>query len=127
MFIIPFIEKKTQLHNMIVTSIHIFTVGGTKLWEEDNSFTVQDVLTANDIFVSDPPKFKNGIYFCKVDPITTNMADFYKWEEVTDDTFCWRTFYFFGKDSYSGWLPLPHDMLGNYTYQEVFDLITASK
>ena len=125
MFIIPYIHKKTQINNMFVTCISIFTVGGTQIWEEDDSFTLNDVLIINDIFVYEPPQLKGNTYFCNVDSNKTNMSDFYKWEEITPgmETFCWRTFYLFGKDSYTSWLPLPTRNIGQYTYQELFDLI----
>jgi hypothetical protein len=129
MFIIPFIGKRTTNNNMIVTSFSIFTVGGTQLWQESDTFTVSEILGANDIFVSDPPIFKNGAYFCKVDTKKTNMADFYKWEEIapeSDETFCWRTFYLFGStQDHSSWLPLQDKRLGHYTYQELFDAMSA--
>ena len=110
------------MNNISINIFNILTIGGVALWEEDKCDVI-NILTENDIVLCKKPYHSKGTYFCKVDTLKTNMNDFYKWEEISDEeTFCWRTFYVFGeKDKYMSWLPIPNEKIGKYNIQELFD------
>lgn len=114
MFIVPFIYKVSKQNNMTIHSIHILTIGGTQLWEEEPQLRIkEDVLEPNDIYGKGDVLAVKQFRLCEVDTNRTQIADFYKWKELPlhdQETFCWRDFYFFAgpnehaKDS---WLDVP--------------------
>jgi hypothetical protein len=109
---------------MTIDSFTILTIGGTMLWntEETTSQSVKQLLAENDIAIHSLQKQKQ-IFLCKVDTEKTNMADFYKWNEVTDSTFCWRTLYTFGQNQ--RWLPHPTEYISDYTYEEICTMLQS--
>jgi hypothetical protein len=131
MFIIPFIYKTSILHALTIHQFKLLTIGGKMLWEEEDSFDIQEILVPNGLYVESPPILRNGIYFCKVNTTKTNLTDFYEWDEISIDnqeTFCWRTFYHFSdrKDAtaYHNWLPIPStETMGPYSCEYLFDMI----
>ena len=96
--------------NRSVTAFQILTVGGTALWQEENSLDViTDVLEPNGLFLSGKPVKWKDAWLCPIDSSRTSMSDFYQWKEIPledRETFCWRTFYRMGESSRS-WLPVP--------------------
>lgn len=119
---------------MIITVFQILTVGGKELWVEDDSLDIEnDILVPNGIYLCSPPTplQQQGIFLCNVDTVKTNIADFYKWEEIQpndSETFCWRTCYSFGeKNNYCNWLPIPiNEYIGKYTHKELLHMIHTS-
>jgi hypothetical protein len=110
MFIIPYVETMTEINNIPVTIYRILMVGGTALWEEMNaplSEIESLILHPNDIYLSSMPRMlqnNNSYILCPVDTKKTRLGDYYMWDEITEDdseTFCWRTFYMFGKNEFS--------------------------
>ena len=116
-------------------TIHIFqilTIGGTTVWKEDLTASLEkDILHPNGIYLDKPVTKWKDVMLCSVDSKKTDMNDFYQWSEVEkeSDTFCWRTFYTFGdktqtRVSYHSWLPVPsQERLEPYLCEEVFDMI----
>jgi len=129
MFIIPFLRKKVSLGPTQITVIQMLLVGGTTLWEEEDSLELQEILGPNGICVIGPPTIHGKMVFCPVDPLKTNLSDFYQWSEISKEdheTICWRTYYLVGeKNAYRSWLPLPKEKLGQYTCQEVLDTMES--
>jgi hypothetical protein len=126
MRIIPFIYKKILVNNITMHSIKILTIGGTTLWHEDDHHNVEtDLLHPNEIWLEKPPTKSNSMYLCKVDPIKTQLNDFYKWDEIPvgdTSTFCWRLFYIFGENA--DWLPIPTtEMIDGMTPLQLFQMI----
>ena len=117
---------------MQISIFQLLTIGGTLPWKEDDSLKInEEILSPNGIYLQNVPIRYKHAYLCPVDTNKTTLTDFYQWTELspTDtETFCWRTFYITGvaKD-YRGWLPIPStEMLGEYSYQELFDCIHRS-
>jgi hypothetical protein len=130
MFIVPFTHKSKLLNNIHVTMFQILTIGGSALWNEASS-NPTELLHSNGIYVLSKPVKIKDLYLCHVDTTKTQMSDFYKWNEISiddQDTFCWRTFYTFGKeDGYYSWLPIPEQpTFGKYKYKDIFDMIISS-
>ena len=129
MFIIPFIHRTKQHSNMTIHIFQILTIGGTTLWKENPTASLEvDILHPNGIYLQGPPIQRNEMYLCPIDPIKTNLTDFYQWNEIQKDdteTFCWRTVYVTGEtNNYRGWLPIPKtETLGAHSFQEIFDII----
>ena len=100
----------------------VLTVGGTALWEEEDSHDVNEILTLNEIHVTSPPTQIQHTWLCPVDLVQTKMEDYYQWTETEQDSalFCWRTFYIFDDQ-------IPHVLqenhIGPLSYQELFDRI----
>jgi len=114
MFIVPFICKVSKQHNMTIYSIHILTIGGTQLWEEEDHLrTQEDVLEPNDIYSKANIRTVDTLRLCEVDTDRTHIADFYKWSELPAhdrETFCWRDFYYIAghkQDTQDSWLDIP--------------------
>jgi len=111
MFIVPFIYKVSKQHNMTVHSIHILTIGGTQLWEEETGLDVdRDILEPNDIHCKGSILAEDKIRFCEVDTEKTAIRDFYKWKELPlqdEETFCWRDVYCFTGEKGDFWLDIP--------------------
>jgi hypothetical protein len=132
MFILPFIHKITVQAPLTVHTIKFLTVGGKDIWEEDNGLKiVKDILTPNDIYTkSKPVKFDKALRLCAVDTDRTQIADFYKWNELaaTDtDTFCWRTFVYVASDNDS-WLTIPAtEKLNKYAVRDIVRAIIEKK
>lgn len=122
MFIIPYTQKQLKINHIRITVYQILTVGGTNLWEEDDSYAVEDILTLNEIYIKSPPNAFQHIWLCPVDISKTKMEDYYQWTETEKDSalFCWRTFYIFDDQ-----IPLflQEDHIGPLSYQELFDRI----
>lgn len=114
MFIVPFICKVSKQNNMTIHSIHVLTVGGIQLWEEEGHLrTKEDVLEPNDIYGKGDVIAVDKFRLCEVDTERTQIGDFYKWKELPvhdQETFCWRTFYYFAGQSLEQkdtWLDIP--------------------
>jgi len=120
MFILPYIHKKTTINTITVNSYTILTIGGKELWQEDSNH-IKQIIEENDIYTDSIIK-KDNIYICKVNQEKTNISDFYKWNEITDSKFCWRTLYTFGENQL--WLPHPHETMSGYSYQTLCELIS---
>ena len=129
MIIIPFIHKVKHVPPMQITMFQLLTIGGTMPWKEDSSLRLEeDILHPNGIYLQGPPIQRNEMYLCPIDPIKTNLTDFYQWNEIQKgdtETFCWRTVYVTGEaNNYRGWLPIPKtETLGAHSFQEIFDII----
>ena len=129
MFIIPYVYKRTIIHQMQVTIIQVLTIGGTLLWKEADDLDIEnDILLPNGIQVKGTPAKKDDQYFCEVDESQTAMNDFYCWEEIPKEdrtTFCWRSYYLFGEGrNYRSWLPIPsNERLEPYSCRDVMDQI----
>jgi len=125
MFIIPFTHKIVTLPHINVNVCSILTIGGTTLWKEDDTLNiVEDILLPNGISLHGKPMKIKDVYVCHVDEERTQMNDFYKWSDISDnDTFCWKTFYTFGVEQHS-WLPIPEEeRLEPYPYQDIVNMI----
>ena len=124
MLIIPFIHKITD-ETIYVHNIRILTIGGTNLWEEPDSTSINEILSSNGIYSKNIKKIDN-IYLCEVDTEKTDINDIYKWNEIdiNDDTFCWRDYvHFIGKNK-ECWLHLPKDeKIGNIHIHTLFERI----
>ena len=129
MIIIPFIHKVKYVPPMQITMFQLLTIGGTLSWKEDSSLRLEeDILHPNGIYLQGQPIQRDDMYLCPVDPIKTNISDFYQWNELSKndtETFCWRTIYVTGEpNNYRGWLPIPKtETLGQHSLQEIFDII----
>lgn len=116
------------MDKMNITIFQVLTIGGKELWSEDDSLDVCDILSSNDIFLTESPIKKGDIYFCRVDTTKTNINDFYKWNEISlndTETFCWRKFYTFGENEKTiNWLPIPDkEYIGKYSYKTLLHMI----
>jgi hypothetical protein len=81
--------------------ITILTIGGETIWSEDDSYSIEDILEPNGIYVKRSIK-EESIWLCEVDITKTKIDDFYQWTDIEDDSlFCWRTFYVFDSLSIS--------------------------
>jgi hypothetical protein len=114
MFIVPFICKVFNQNNMTIYSIHVLTIGGNQLWEEEDHLrTKEDVLEPNDIYGKGDIQVVDTLRLCEVDTERTQIADFYKWKELPahdQETFCWRDFYYFAgqkQNQTDSWLDTP--------------------
>ena len=71
------------------------------------------------------------IYICEIDEDTTNLNDFYRWEEVKisdTDTFCWRTFVHITDLSNNIWLPIPStEKMSGFKIQDIIKTILDNK
>lgn len=130
MFIIPFIYYKTALSQDSVNMyrFNVLTIGGTQLWAENDSLDpIIDILEPNGIFLEGQPIRYNNFYLCQVDPVKTDLNEFYKWDEIKWDDkelFCWRTFYTFGNQlDICSWLPIPKKE--SLELESVFKMILA--
>lgn len=123
MIILPYIHKTNTVNRIVVHSYTILTIGGVQLWEESTIESIVDLLEANDLYADSIQKY-NDIYLCSIDLQKTNIAEFYKWSEITEtdtETFCWRTLFTFGEKQ--NWLPHPDEVIGEYSYQAICDMI----
>jgi hypothetical protein len=122
MFIIPYTQKQVIINHIRITVYQILTVGGTNLWEEDDAYEVENILTLNEIYVKSSPTAINGMWLCPVDITKMKMEEYYQWTETEQDStlFCWRTFYIFDDQ-----IPLflQDDRIGPFSYQDLFDRI----
>jgi len=145
MFIVPFIHSVINNNsnadavadnNFKIHTIKILTIGGQRLWEEDDALNIErDILNSNGIYIQNSiTKYKKNIYLCDVDSQKTNVAEFYNWNEIELDdldTFCWKTYYFFTDStnahthahSHSHWLEIPQNEMLDVCRLE--DLILA--
>jgi hypothetical protein len=124
MILLPYIHRVTTLHSIPVHSYTILTIGGTQLWTEFDN-TVTDILECNDLYTDHITEMED-ICLCSINTEKTNVTDFFKWNEISDQTtFCWRTLYTFGEKQ--NWLPHPNEYIGDYSYQDVCDLIAKDQ
>lgn len=133
MFIVPFIHKVTQEHNLYIHSIRLLTIGGKTLWEENNSLNIdEDVLNPNDIWrkgaVIAPDKH---LKLCEVDTDKTSIADFYNWNEIPfndEETFCWRNYVYLVGLKGESWLNIPNtERFGTTSLNKVITAIIHQK
>lgn len=114
MFIVPYIHKVISENSLNIHCIHILTIGGNNLWEEDNSLDIEnDILKVNDIFIlGEIITIDKIIKLCEVDVAKTNIHDFYKWSDIgmnDTDTFCWRNYIYILGPKGEVWLNLPNN------------------
>lgn len=135
MFILPYIHSEVTTSLNQVNAFKILTVGGTALWSEETVKTTKQVvstLLSNGIHVKHTPVKVQNVFLCEVDNEKTAMDEFYTWKDIgveDVETFCWRTFYTFGKeDNYMSWLPIPEkERVGVYSCQELVEMIYKKK
>lgn len=123
MILLPYYTKHTSLTgtSAVIHALHLLTVGGQALWEEDDSLRmVEDVMEPNGIYLMEPPvqvPTAPSVYLCRVDPVRTHIQDFYRWSEIPKEdheTICWRSFYRCGST------PLPEqERLGAFSVKTV--------
>ncbi len=128
MFIIPFTKYTSIINNINVNVFSLLTIGGSEIWEEDDSLDIiNDILIPNEIYLEGEPIRYNNIFFCKVDTNKTKINDFYKWDEINladKNTFCWKTYYTFGKNKFNDWLSIPtNEKLGSFNCETLFSII----
>ena len=124
MFILPYIHKQTTVNHMTIDAFTILTIGGTMLWNIDETTLqhIEQTLAENDMYAHSVEK-QNNLFLCKVDTEKTNMSDFYKCNEVTDSTVCWRTLYTFGQNQQ--WLPHPKECISDYSYEQICTMLQS--
>ncbi len=133
MLILPFIHNTVTQNNIQVHTIKFLTIGGQKIWEEDNSLKLdEDVLNSNDIYRKGPIiKFDKQLQLCEVDMEKTKVSDFYKWDEISVedvDTFCWRMYIYLTGNNGDNWLDISaSEMLGNYSVKALINKILQKK
>jgi hypothetical protein len=133
MIILPFIHKITNNNSFEVNVIKILTIGGQTLWEENNSLHIDnDILNPNDIYrINNIIKFDKDLQLCEVDTKKTKISDFYKWEELSlndNETFCWKTFYYFTGTDNICWLEPPvSEKIGKYNIKDLINRIIKKK
>jgi hypothetical protein len=97
MFIIPFYYSQSSPIHIIT----MLTIGGETIWSEDDSYSIEDILEPNGIYVTRSIK-EESVWLCEVDITKTKIDDFYQWTDIDDHSlFCWRTFYVFDSLSIS--------------------------
>ena len=132
MFILPFIHEVVSHAPLDVHTIKLLTIGGRDIWEEADGLKInKDILNPNDIYAkSKPIKLDKALRLYAVDTSKTNIADFYKWNEIsgTDrETFCWRSFVYLVADNDS-WLTIPaSERLGKYMVNDIVRAIIEKK
>ena len=134
MFILPYIHSQVSTSLNQVNAFKMLTVGGRTLWKEEtvkNITQVIKILLSNDIHIVNKPVKVKDLFLCEVDTKKTNIDDFYMWKDIVADdmeTFCWRTYYTFGKENDDrSWLPIPEEeRLDVYSCQEVVEMIHGS-
>ena len=137
MILLPYVHIITTVNQIPVHSYTILTIGGKALWIEDlkedldglTEGIVEQTLINNELF-TDLIEYRDNVCLCRIDTEKTQMTEFYKWSEITDDeTFCWRTLYTFGEKQ--NWLPHPTGMIGGISYQSIcnmiYDLLVCSQ
>ena len=129
MFIIPFIYKVTKENNVKVHAVHLLTIGGKQLWEEDAALDIdRDILEPNDLYQKGGLEtILKNVHLCEVDTERTNIHDFYQWKEIDlydDSTFCWKPYFHFEGDKQESWLPMPpKERLGRHDVSVIMDAI----
>lgn len=128
MILLPYIHAIKSVNQIPVHSYTILTIGGRTLWtedlKEDLDRSVEQTLINNELF-TDLIEYRDNVCLCRIDTEKTQMTEFYKWNEITDDeTFCWRTLYTFGDKQ--NWLPHPTGTIGGISYQSICNMIYDS-
>jgi hypothetical protein len=129
MFIVPFIYKVTKENNVRVHTIHLLTVGGRALWEEEASLNLDhDILEPNDIYRKGGIKtIGKNLTLCEVDTEKTNINDFYQWKEIPledDATFCWKTYFYLLGEKEDCWLSVPRqEKIGHHDVNSILQHI----
>ncbi len=133
MFIVPFTHSVINHNSVEVNVIKVLTIGGQNLWEEKASLHIDtDILNPSDIYRKGAViKYDKNLQLCEVDTEKTNIADFYKWDEVElndSETFCWKTFYYFTGNNKLSWLDVPdNEKLGKYNVKDIIRAIIQKK
>jgi len=125
MILLPYVHTITSVNQIPVHSYTILTIGGKALWTEELNVpyieAAEQTLIDNELY-TDVIHILNHVCLCRIDTEKTQMTDFYKWNEITDDdTFCWRTLYTFGEKQ--NWLPHPTGTIGGISYQSICNMI----
>lgn len=114
MKLVPFMVTQKKVQGFQVTTLHVFlSYAGKRVWLTENPGLLdsEEILSEycepNGLFVSqiDINKEKETAYL-RIDPIKTNLSDFYTWEEALQQPGkpeCWRRFYFFENQESSDW------------------------
>jgi len=129
MFIVPFIYKVTKENNVVVHTIHLLTIAGKRLWEEDVTLDVdKDILEPNDIYrKGDIQTILKHVKLCEVDLERTNIQEFYQWKEIEledDTTFCWKTYFQLLGEKQECWLPVPcYEKIGHHDVNTILQAI----
>jgi hypothetical protein len=117
MLILPFIHKIINKNDFQINIIKILTIGGKKIWEENDNLDIDiDILNPNDIYRTNKKiQIDANCILFEIDTHKTKIDDFYKWEEIDindTETFCWKSFYYLLGNN-NNWLNIPEN--------EVFD------
>jgi hypothetical protein len=129
MFIIPYMYKVTKENNVSVHAIHLLTIAGKHLWEEESHLDIDhDILEPNELFrKGDIQTILKHVKLCEIDKEKTNVHDFYKWREVAsqdDSTFCWKSYFHLEGDKRDSWLPIPpREMIGSHSVSKIIEAI----
>lgn len=112
MKLVPFFLTESMKHTFYVQTLFVFlSHAGKALWATDESGVVSretilsDYCEANG-FVVKRFFIEKDIAFIEIDPQTTNLSDFYTWEEALEKPGkpeCWRRFYFLQDKEGSDW------------------------
>ena len=133
MLILPFIHNVIDQNSIQIHTIKVLTIGGHKIWEEDNSLNLdKDILNPNDIYRKGTTiKFDKQLQICEVNSEKTKISDFYKWDEINiedTETFCWRTYVYLTGNSSANWLDIPvSEILGKYSVRDLVAKIIQKK
>ena len=133
MLILPFTHNVINQNSIQIHTIKVLTIGGLKIWEEDNSLDLdKDILNPNDIYRKGTTiKFDKQLQICEVNTEKTKINDFYKWDEIAiedKETFCWRIYAYITGNGSVNWLDIPtSEMLGNYKVKELIAKIIQKK
>lgn len=133
MFIVPFLYKVTEWNHMNIHSIHLLTIGGKQLWEEDSHLDKdKDILEVNDMYrKGEWIQPLENVSLCEVDSERTNIGDFYQWKEVSvqdEDTFCWRNYVYITGSNQESWLDIPRqEKIGKYSLEKLIRFVIQKK
>lgn len=133
MLILPFIHNVVNQNSIQVHTIKVLTIGGRKIWEEDNSLNIdKDILNPNDIYRKGMPIiFDKQLQMYEVNTEKTKIDDFYKWDEIPfedTETFCWIVYAYISGNGSANWLDIPaSEMLEKYKVKELIAKIIQKK
>lgn len=130
MFILPFHHTTVSTLSTHVSAFQFLIIGRSSIWKEDcTPENVSEILHTNGMYLSAEPIQWKETLLCPVDIQKTNMADFYRWEElpVSHEMFCWKTVYILGSEpnTHNG-LALPNETVGPHSYTELVDVLHQS-
>jgi hypothetical protein len=130
MFILPFHHSTVSTLSTHVSTFQFLIIGRSSMWKEECTLeNVSEILHTNGMYLAAEPMKWKEILLCPVDIQKTNMADFYRWEELPEshEMFCWKTVYILGSEPHThNGLALPNETVGAYSYTELVDVLHQS-